>query len=74
MWIIWLIIGLAAGFGCGLFIVAGKVQKSNDLGNSAGGFNDYASTDIYYVCKEDHVSRSSLDKYIKTYGDTKNWR
>ena len=61
------------GFGIACLIVAGRLHKSNDIGNSTGGFSDYAATDIYYVCSEDNVRRSSMDAFISGLGDPKNW-
>ena len=57
MIIIAFILGVFIGCSVSLFIVAGKVAKSNDLGNTKGRFTDFSGSTIRLIVKQDRIKR-----------------
>ena len=55
MFIIALLMGIFIGCSVSLFIVAGKVAKSNDLGNAKGNFQDFSKNSIHIIAKQDRI-------------------
>lgn len=55
-----LIIGIFAGCSISIFIVGGKIAKSNDLGNTKGEFMDFSNSTIRLIIKQDRIKRSSF--------------
>ena len=60
MIIIAFIIGVFIGCSVSLFIVSGKVAKSNDLGNTKGNFLDFSNGSIHLIVKQDRIKKPRL--------------
>lgn len=60
MIIIAFILGVFIGCSISLFIVAGKVAKSNDLGNTKGDFTDFSKGSIHLISQQDRIKRPRL--------------
>lgn len=52
-----LIMGIFVGCSVSLFIVAGKVAKSNDIGNTKGDFLDFSKSYLHLIIKQDRIKR-----------------
>lgn len=60
MIIIAFILGVFIGCSISLFIVAGKVAKSNDLGNTKGDFLDFSNGSIRLISQQDRIKKPRL--------------
>jgi len=54
------IMGIFVGCSVSIFIVAGRVSKSNDLGNTKGEFMAFSNSTIRLIVKQDRIKRSSF--------------
>ena len=67
------VIAIGIGFGLAFLIIASLVKKSNDIGDSWSGFDDFARMPISYRVKE-NARKSELDNFIYMYGNTREWK
>ena len=67
------IFAIGIGFGIAFLIIGSLVKKSNDIGDSWSGFDDFARMPIAYRAKE-NARKSELDKFIFMYGNTREWK
>ena len=66
------LLAISSGFGIAFLVIAMRVNKSNNLGDSHCKFEDLAKGPIDFVCKENAHHRD-LDEFIKGYGDPNRW-
>ena len=58
MLVIAIILGIFTGFSVALFIVASELKKSNDLGNSAAKYYDFADSFVRFSRRENRVNKN----------------
>ena len=57
MIIIAFLIGIFVGCSVSLCIIASKVAKSNDYGNTKGDFTDFTKSSLNVIVKQDRIKR-----------------
>jgi hypothetical protein len=57
MFLLALLLGVFIGCSVSLFIIGGKVAKSNDIGNSKADFGDFASRMLNVIVQRDRISK-----------------
>ena len=57
MIIIAFLLGIFIGCSFALVIIAKKIAKSNDLGNTKGDYSDFATDTIHLISKQDRIKR-----------------
>ena len=60
--------GLFFGYGVSLYIFAGLLDRSNNMGDTLCNFDHYCPGEIHYERMADNVSKDSKDSFIREYG------
>jgi len=63
-----IVLGAGLGFGITLWIIAAAVNKSNNIGDSTGGFANYGS-DIQYSVKRDKIGMKEKQIFMENGGN-----
>lgn len=77
MWIIIAVLQIISSviflIGSGLLIASGKLLKSNDFGDWSDEPERFTKLNIRYECNLESKHLEDREKFIREYGDTRNW-
>lgn len=68
--IMYCVLGLACAFGITLYVIMKLLNRSNNIGDSYGSFDDYSRTVIHMEINHDDIGLDWGRMYLKTYGET----
>lgn len=72
MWLVNIFLGTLLGFGVSLWVVSNWLNKSNNIGDSTGDFNNYGR-DLKVTVEKNKISgkeRKQFSEVIENYGNS----